>query len=788
MNEEIVVNTDSCYWLAEEKAADYFNRLYDQVHQKTYIPPLITDLKSWNHHRRHRHSLFSLFSSHRKKPESYNHYVKRLEQKGKLDDYLERSVSYIYLRDMGKDLSSPSTRIKVGNVVEHLKKQISQRKVSDLDAEQFNIAWLYRIAQKYQFESTMIWFIEKLKTISSVIPAEMDAEKAQLKLIKIITGVIINELEEKGKGMSPEELSRTLDTAVRLGYAYGLTYPFIDDLLDSKVLSEEEAKRYSEMIRTTLVTGSVPALGKWQGTNRHLVQFAHAELKKAFEYIKNHQTETTKNNFLEQAYVFFHAQEEDRNKDLSNGRYTNEEIFIPVILKSASSRLMIHVITSGENTEGLDQHTFYYGIYNQLSDDLRDMYSDLEEGTVTPYTYYLKHHKERPDLINPFELYWAVTHNLIHNIYHSDPKTCDVILGRAINGLKRLKAQFGTEKYHELMNQFASGIPKLNNLVQKISRKVDDVAFLDKLIRDQLIADLRNSSREQEEFFQSIEEIHPRINQMLTMPEEDAFPQDPIIDAANYSLSGDGKRLRPIVTWMMGVHGYGLKSSEMEPLIKSLEYMHTASLIFDDLPSQDNATIRRGKPTLHQVYRTSIAELTALFMTQRAVREETKLDGFDADTVLKVIHYSTKSTEEMCKGQVMDLNAKGKDLTLDEMNTISFYKTGLGFEVALVLPAMLAQAGESEISALKKFSRHFGITFQIKDDLLDVEGDQQQIGKNTGIDAENNHSNFVSILGAEGARKAMWDHYCEAMDALQEVPRNTAFLKQLLTYFVNRNH
>ena len=78
--------------------------------------------------------------------------------------------------------------------------------------------------------------------------------------------------------------------------------------------------------------------------------------------------------------------------------------------------------------------------------------------------------------------------------------------------------------------------------------------------------------------------------------------KEPIIDAANYSLEGDGKRLRPIMTWVMGVNEYGLNKSSIVPLLKSLEYMHTASLIFDDLPSQDNASTRRGRPTLHQVY------------------------------------------------------------------------------------------------------------------------------------------------------------------------------------------
>jgi geranylgeranyl pyrophosphate synthase len=264
--------------------------------------------------------------------------------------------------------------------------------------------------------------------------------------------------------------------------------------------------------------------------------------------------------------------------------------------------------------------------------------------------------------------------------------------------------------------------------------------------------------------------------------------KEPIIDAANYSLAGDGKRLRPIVTWVMGVNEYGLNKSAIVPLLRSLEYMHTASLIFDDLPSQDNASTRRGRQTLHLVYNIAIAELTGLFLTQKAIEEQASLEQFDSKTILKLIHYSAQMTEVMCMGQAMDLDSKGKQLTLEQLNRLCFYKTGIAFEASLIMPAILANAEAFEMEALKKFAHHAGIAFQIKDDLLDVEGDQILLGKPIGKDVENNNSTFVSILGPEGARKEMWEHYCLAMEALQVVPRNTSFLKHLLNYLVNRDH
>ncbi|MGX2958460.1 polyprenyl synthetase family protein [Peribacillus sp. JNUCC 23] len=795
MNKELIKNADACYRLAEKKAVQYYQSLYTQVMQKTYVPTLTKDIRSWKQNHIHHHSFVSFFLRDKNKADSreYHNYIKWLDYTDKLDNYLDRSISYIFLRDLGKALDSSDTQTRIRRVVDRLKTHLTHSTSTNRgnNSEMFSMAGMYRKAQEEGVESTMIWVMDKLKTVSSNIPKGMDAEQAQRKLIKIMAGVIMHVVDEMGDEISSEERSQKLDEAIRLGYFYGLTYPFIDDLLDAKVLSEKEKRQYSDLIRTTLITGAVPELGEWTGKNSDLIRYIHTELRDAFEYMKAYQRPETRKNFFEQSYVFFHSQEVDRIKELSNANYTNEELYIPIILKSSSSRLIVRSVISASFDEGFDNRTFFYGIYNQLADDFADMFDDMKDGAVTPYTYYMKYHDQRPDLINPFELYWTVISHLIHNVYHSDTKTCEVILDRAINGLKRFKERMGTKKYNEIMELFAPENPNFNRVIQKMVQKADDVDFFDKLLRDHMLTILKNERKEQEEFLDTIETVRNQINNILHIPRTDyvsLMKEDPIIDAANYSLVGDGKRLRPIVTWVMGVHVYGLERSAIVPLLRSLEYMHTASLIFDDLPSQDNASIRRGRPTLHQVYTIAIAELTGLFLTQRATGEQASLDQFDSKTVLNLIQYSAQMTEDMCKGQAMDLNSRGKQLTLEQLNMISFYKTGIAFEASLVMPAILAHANEVEIEALKKFAQHAGIAFQIKDDLLDVEGDLNALGKPIGKDAENNNKTFVSILGAAGARKAMWEHYCLAMEAMHEIPRKTPFLKHLLNYIVNRDH
>jgi len=797
MNVELTDYADLWYQQAEQKAARYFETLHTQVTDQTYVNGLAEDIRLWSRKHIRRQPWLSFMSRGTGKPDSrdYHRYMKWLNYTGKLKDYLDRSVSYIYMRDLGKALDCPKTQSRIKQVVKGLE-QFLIRSTGTGGGQQpsfISLAGLYRWAQKEGVESAVIWVMNKLKNVAGHIPEDMNPEHAQRKLIKIIVGVVmhaIEEVEESPNDLFPAERARRLDHAIRLGYSYGLTYPYIDDLLDSGVLNDQEKERYSRMIRSALLTGTVPALGTWSGSNMNLIRFIHAELREAFEYIKGHQRPEFRMLFFEQSYVFFHSQHLDRVKDLSKADYTNEELYLPIILKSSSSRLIVRSVLSAPEDEGFDQRTFYYGIYNQLADDFADMFDDMRDGAVTPYTYFLKYREQRPDLINPYELYWAVIAHLIRNVYRSDAMTREVILDRAINGLKRCKARLGSDQYNEIMSVLASGQPELHRLIQRMVRKADDVDFLDKLLRDQMVTILKNDRQQQEEFFDTVQSVREQINNQLRIAEPEDLPpmKTSLIEAANYSLDGDGKRLRPILTWVMGVKEYGLDASAIIPLLKSLEYMHTASLIFDDLPSQDNASTRRGRATLHEVYNSSTAELTGLYLIQKATEEQASLSGFDPKVVLRLMRYSSQKAGEMCMGQAMDLQSKGAALTLQELNRICFYKTGIAFEASLVMPAILARVNETEISALKRYAYHAGIAFQIKDDLLDAEGDQVVLGKPTRQDVENNTSTFVTILGIDGAKREMWEHYCMAMEALDELPRPIAFLTHLLNYMVNREN
>ncbi|MEN8698622.1 polyprenyl synthetase family protein [Bacillus infantis] len=785
MIKETIINAEACYREAEKKAAAYFQVLFAQAAEKSFVPVLERDFHSWKKNHRQR-AFLPFFSRKNRKPDSkaYYSYIKWLEYRGKLDDYLDRSVSYLYMRDLGKSLDDQDTRESIGRAVESLKERLTAPKQQE--AGDFGMAGLYRWAEKEGLQSAVIWLMEKLQQTAQNIPEGMDAAHAKRKLIKIIAGVLMHENDGMEEGIEGEERKRRLERAIRLGYSYGLTYPFIDDLLDSRVLSEKEKKQYSELIRTTLTTGSVPPLGRWQHAILPFITYVHTELREAFHYIKAQQATETLASFLEQAYVFFQSQEVDRQKDLNNSSYTNEELYIPVILKSSSSRLIVRSVLNSGKDDGFDSRTFYYGIYNQLADDFADLFADLEDGAVTPYTYYLTHHRTRQDLLNPFELYWTVIAHLIHDVYGSDPKASEVILDRAINGLKRSRERLGKEKYMEVMDLFAPGSPEFSRLIQQMAAKSADVDFFDKLLRDHMLDSLKRERLERDEFRGRVEEVQQKINEVLPIKDRDLVMEEPVREAANYSLAAGGKRLRPVIAWFAGVEAYGMEEAALMPLFRSLEYMHTASLIFDDLPAQDNAPSRRGQAAVHEVYGTAAAELTGLYLTQKAMEDQASLTSFAPEAVLALIRYTARSTAEMCRGQAMDLEAKGKALTPEQLDALCFYKTGIAFEASIIMPAILAGAEQDEIGILKKFARHAGIAFQIRDDLLDVEGNPMLLGKPVGTDSRNKKETYVSALGKDGAKKAMWEHYCSAAELLQELRGEFAFLGYLLDYMVHR--
>ncbi|GIO23693.1 polyprenyl synthetase family protein [Oceanobacillus sp. J11TS1] len=763
------------FQMMQEQAKNYFHLLRAQVHQEDFAATLIESLQQYQQAKKK-----SLINTDKWKQQPSNLFISQLAKMGQLDSYLFRSVSYIYFRDLGRDITTESMRRRIADITEGIKHYLDgkQQHVS------FHMAELYQFAEKESLEPVFFWVTDKLKYISAILPEGFDKNEAKRKIIKIIAGVIIHEIEELKDETSAQVRRQQLDQAVRIGYYYGLTYPLIDDVLDADVLTEAEKKAFAYFIRQTLLTGEVIPIkaSDWQENHWEFISAVYDGLSEAFTYLKACQPIERNRDFLDNAYLFFEGQEQDRQKQLDNSSYTNEQLYVPVILKSASSRLIVRSFRAFSKDDKIEKNMFHYGIYNQLADDLADFDEDLANRSVTPYTYFVTHHHQNQNVMNPFAMYWSVIYYFVHTIYGGKPEIRDIILDRAINGLKRLKQRLGKERYQAFMQQFSFDT-NFDKTLEKVINRSQNVAFFDKWIRDQFLDTLRQNEQSKEQFVSKMKEIKEQLEGHLSLESiENTLEQ-----AAEYSLGGNAKRLRPIMTWIMAKEGFNLPDQMILPLAKSVEYMHTASLIFDDLPSQDNASTRRGKQTLHEKYNHAVAELTGLWITQRAVEEQTTIKHADPERVLELIAYSTRTTQDMCKGQLLDLNAKEKQLTLESLKELSVYKTSLGFEAALMMPLILAGASADRKQAVKHLAYHAGIAFQIKDDLLDLTGDAMLLGKQPGQDQRNKSATFVSILGQEQAQKEMWKHYLAARDYLTMLP-DVPFFYQLLDYLIFREH
>ncbi|MBV7317975.1 polyprenyl synthetase family protein [Bacillus halotolerans] len=258
-----------------------------------------------------------------------------------------------------------------------------------------------------------------------------------------------------------------------------------------------------------------------------------------------------------------------------------------------------------------------------------------------------------------------------------------------------------------------------------------------------------------------------------------------------YSLEAGGKRLRPLIVLAV-LNAYGKSEKDGIPVGCAVEMIHTYSLIHDDLPCMDDDDLRRGKPTNHKVF----GEATAVLAGDGLLTESFKLitshvsDEVSAEKRLRLVNelISAAGTEGMVGGQIADMEAENRQVTLEELESIHERKTAklLGFGV--IAGAILADAPEEEIETLRVFSSHIGIGFQIRDDILDVEGSEEKIGKRVGSDTTNDKSTYPSLLSLEGAKKKLDGHIKEAKRLIDGLSLQKDLLYELCDLIAARDH
>lgn len=287
------------------------------------------------------------------------------------------------------------------------------------------------------------------------------------------------------------------------------------------------------------------------------------------------------------------------------------------------------------------------------------------------------------------------------------------------------------------------------------------------------------------------------------LPKEEEYART-CIEAMNYSLMAGGKRLRPVM--MLEAYRLFSKNADeavVEPFLAAIEMIHTYSLVHDDLPCMDNDEYRRGRKTTHAVYGAGMATLAGdgllNFAYETAVKgalaggELSDYDGDNRNRFLAALEVLTTKAGiyGMVGGQCADIMAENADLADDQMKDVLAYidenKTGALIESSLMVGAILGGASEAQVRMIEKAGSNVGIAFQIQDDILDIVGDQAELGKPVGSDEKNNKTTYVSLYGMDEARNKVKELSDEAASILRELGFSGSFLEGLFEYLIYRN-
>ena len=262
-----------------------------------------------------------------------------------------------------------------------------------------------------------------------------------------------------------------------------------------------------------------------------------------------------------------------------------------------------------------------------------------------------------------------------------------------------------------------------------------------------------------------------------------------IYDSASYSLNIGGKRIRPILMLLT----YSMYKENWRDILEfssAIEMIHTYSLVHDDLPCMDDDDLRRGKPTNHKVYGENIAVLAGDTLLNEAMNLMMRfsLKNGEKSLVAAEMIASAAGPEGMIGGQVVDIINEGKKISEDELKYMHMNKTGALIKVSIMSGAILGEAPEEDIRKLEKFGENLGLAFQIKDDILDVIGSTEKLGKNVLSDEESNKSNFITMYGLEYCIKECERLTKDSIEILDSLSVDTKDLKVLTKELLDREN
>lgn len=284
----------------------------------------------------------------------------------------------------------------------------------------------------------------------------------------------------------------------------------------------------------------------------------------------------------------------------------------------------------------------------------------------------------------------------------------------------------------------------------------------------------------------SKQNIEQWLDEVLTSPNQEFKP---LYESMNYSLMQGGKRIRPILSKAV-LEMLHKDPADYKEFLCAMECIHTYSLVHDDLPAMDNDDYRRGNLTNHKVYGEGLAILagdgllTYAFQLMTANNKASDQDKLDAIQCVAI----AAGPEGMVGGQAFDMLSEDKHIPLEELKVLHRGKTGALFNASVELGLILGNADTVTRTALMEYANCLGLLFQITDDILDVTGTIEELGKTPGSDIRQHKSTYVSLLGLEGAKEQASSVGKQAHEALNSVSYDTSILAALIDYLLKRTN
>ena len=292
------------------------------------------------------------------------------------------------------------------------------------------------------------------------------------------------------------------------------------------------------------------------------------------------------------------------------------------------------------------------------------------------------------------------------------------------------------------------------------------------------------------EMNERVEQIEQILDQYL--PPKEGL-QKTVLTAMNTTVKAGGKRLRPMLineTYKM----FGGEGDIVKPFMAAIEMIHTYSLIHDDLPALDNDDYRRGQKTCHIVYGEDMAILAGDALLNYAYEVATKaFDLADQDEMMNVVEAVKILARKpgiygMIGGQVADVELEGTPLSMEQILFIHKNKTSALIEACMMIGAVLAGASKEDVMAMEECGEYIGLAFQIQDDILDLTGDEEEIGKPVGSDEKNHKTTYLTLKGLEQSAKDVEEISKKAIEILARYDVGNRYLTNLTRFLIHRTH